>query len=266
MLNYAINIATASLALFYLAKDWPAHKESWRRLSVLGLICLIGIGGVFNTYYTKKSNNEKHQEDLNRIARLESAVVTANRNQDDNTKQFVNAFGILNQKVADLETQIKTTGLKEEAIKLRAELESTQKALNPPKAKLTFTFPKPNIDDPAVKVVSLPVKNGVVNVDFCVKNTTDVDAHNGSIMLTICKACEFASEPIGFFSFPGLPKIQRNIKFDRISAISESQNFSVAIKVPQKSSKVEIGITYRCENCILPEPRAEVGIIELIRE
>lgn len=264
MWNYGLHIATTLLALLYLVKDWPTLKKSLLKFSILGIIFLIGIGGLFNTYYTKKNNDDQHQADQTNIANLKTAVDSARKSQEDNTRQFVEAFGKLNQKVGGLETKIKTAGLREEAVKLKSELESTQKALNPPKARLAFSFIKPNVDAPAVTMVSLPVKNDVVHVDFCIMNTTKVEARNGEIMLTICKACEFVSEPKDFFSFPGLPSIQRNMKFDHISAISETQTFSADIKVPHNSTSVEIGMAYRCENCIIPEPRAEVGVIKLL--
>jgi hypothetical protein len=103
MLNYFLNIAAAFIALLYLAKDWPAHKKSWRRLSVLGLIVLTGIGGLFNTYYVKKHSDDQHQADQGSIDRLKIAVETANKSQEDNTRHFVEAFGNLSQKVSNLE-------------------------------------------------------------------------------------------------------------------------------------------------------------------
>jgi hypothetical protein len=105
IMNYILYIATALLALLYLAKDWEGHKKSWRRLVVLGLIILIGTGGIFNTYYTNKKIDRQHDNDQKRIAGLKEAVDTANKNQEDNTRQFVNAFGKLSQKVSDLKAK-----------------------------------------------------------------------------------------------------------------------------------------------------------------
>jgi hypothetical protein len=79
-MNYILHIATALLALLYLAKDWEGHKKSWRRLVVLGLIFLIGTGGIFNTYYTNKRIDLQHDNDQKRIAGLKEAVDIANKN------------------------------------------------------------------------------------------------------------------------------------------------------------------------------------------
>lgn len=75
-----------------------------------------------------------------------------------------------------------------EADELRNELASTRKALNPPKARLTFTFSKANEDRPLQKI-TLPVNNDVVHVEFSVMNVTDVVAHNPELMLQICQTC-----------------------------------------------------------------------------
>lgn len=265
MIGLALPVVMALLALFYLAKDWESHRRSWRRFTVLTLIILLGIAGTINTYHKDRKNDDQRREDQKQIATLQKAVETANTNQEDNTRQFVVAFGQLSQKLSVLETQVKTTGLKEEANKLRAQLESTQKALNPPKATLTFTFAKPDIDAPPVREVTLPVKNDAVHVEFSIMNTTDVAALNGVLTLRICKACEFASEPKGFTRVPGQPDIERNLGFDRLLPRSESDDLSADIRVPPKTGSVEFGIVYRCVNCDIPAPKANVGVIRLSR-
>jgi hypothetical protein len=115
IVNYALPIAAAFLALLMLAKDWDAHRTSWRRVAVLGLIIATGIGGAINNHYTKKKSDAQHQLDQNQIAGLQKAIDTANKNQQDNTEQFVDAFGKLFQKVSDLQTQVKTADLRKQA-------------------------------------------------------------------------------------------------------------------------------------------------------
>ena len=106
---YILNIIAVSLALLYLAKDWAAHKTSWRRAAILILIILSGIGGAIHYYYTNKDNEAQHKSDQEQISGLKAqvsglkgAVETANNNQKENTKVFVAALGKLSEKVSDL--------------------------------------------------------------------------------------------------------------------------------------------------------------------
>ena len=194
MLNYLLPITTAFLAFLYLLKDWDAHKKSWRRVAVLCLIIAIGIGGAVNNYYAE----ERYRRDQEKIAGLQKAVETANKSQEDNTKQFVDAFGKSSQKVADLQTEVSTAGLQKTADQLKTELAATQKALIQPKAILTFTFAKPRNDAPAIRKVVLPVKNDIVHVEFTVENETDTPALDGELTIIISDNCKFTSEPPHF--------------------------------------------------------------------
>ena len=62
------------LALLYLAKDWTAHKKSYRRMTVAILIVLSGALGILDSIQKGKET-----------AGLQAAVTTANQNQVDNT-------------------------------------------------------------------------------------------------------------------------------------------------------------------------------------
>ena len=262
MLNYLLPITTAFLALLYLLKDWDAHRKSWRRVAVLCVIIAIGIGGTVNNYYAEK----RYQLDQEKIAGLQKAVETANKNQEDNTKQFVDAFGKLSQKVADLQTEVSTAGLQKTADQLKAELAATQKALIQPKAILAFTFAKSWIDLPAIRKVTLPVKNDIVHVEFTVMNETDTTALDGELTIIICDDCKFASEPPLFVKLPGQRDTHRILKFDRIFAKTELKILSADIQVPSHIDAIEFGVVYRCKNCIIPEPKANAGIIVLDRK
>ena len=256
---------TALLALFYLLKDWDAHKTSLRRLIVLFLIIGIGVGGMFSNYFTVKKYNDQHQKDQGLMAGLQTAVETANKNQEDNTKHFLDAFGKLSQKVSDLQTQVNTAQLRKEAEQLRVELAATQKALIPPKATLNFTFPRPRPDAPLLRTITLPVENNIVHVEFAIKNDTDVPALDGQITLRICNLCNFASEPPNFRRLEGQPDTQRTLKFDRILPRTQVNIHSVDVQVPQEIKQIDFGITYRCRNCVLSDPRDNIGTIFLSR-
>jgi hypothetical protein len=140
MWKYIPTLATAFLAVLQLAKDWGAHQTTWRRAVVLSLILCLGVGGAINTYYSDRKAVAQHAADQKQIAGLQKAVETANADQENNTKHFVQSFTGLSRQLSALQSQVDTAGLQKEAARLRTELESTQKALTPPKAELEFSL------------------------------------------------------------------------------------------------------------------------------
>lgn len=152
--NYVLQILVAGLALFQLAKDWGAHKSTWRRTTVGLLIVLLMAFSVYNTFRNSKSTTAQHADDQKRITQLQASVNAANTAQVDNTKQFLQQFSQLSEKVAKLQTAAATEALQKQARDLQAELQSTQQALNPPRASLEFSFAP--VEDTPIHSVSLP--------------------------------------------------------------------------------------------------------------
>jgi hypothetical protein len=105
----------------------------------------------------------------------------------------------------------------------------------------------------------------VVHVDFAIVNNTDIPALDGELSVLICKSCEFASESNKFQKIPGGDEDKRFMKFDRILPKAILRNLSVDIKVPPSMKGMQFGITYRCRNCIVPEPMENAGTIQLSR-
>ncbi len=285
MLNYFLLIAVTALAIFGFYKDRDAYKTKWRRRAVLLLTVLIGIGGIVNYYYGERRAEKQHADDQTKIAELKSAVDTANKNQQDNTIQFVDAFGKLSQKLSDLQTQIKTAGLQKEAAKLKeqlavatkasvsteatvtrlkSDLEATRKALSPAQTSLTFTFAKSDPGAPPIHEVTLPVKDNKVHVEFSVRNETDTTALDGELTIFIPNDCKFASEPPEFKKLPGHRDFERIYSFARLLPKTELKTLSADIEVPQNIKAMEFGINYRCTNCDFPE-KPLIGIVKLAR-
>jgi hypothetical protein len=102
MWNYVLPVGTALLAVLQLAKDWGGHQTTWRRVMVLLLIVALASGGAVNNFYTHLRAEAQHARDQSEISSLRTSVETANANQEANTKQFVDGFGRLSQKVSDL--------------------------------------------------------------------------------------------------------------------------------------------------------------------
>lgn len=266
LLDFGPATLTTGIALFYLVKDWESFKRGFLRWSVLILICLLWFFGIINTYSTDKKNDTQRIEDQKRIEALKSAVETANKNQADNTIQFVNAFGRLSQKVAILQTKVETSGLHEEADKLKTELKNTQTALIPPKARLAFTFNSKKTFKDAIPITSitLPAKNDIIHVEFAFLNPGNITARNGKFYINICEGCEFASEPNGFNKVTGYPKT-REKKFDIVYSKVIVENMSADIKVPSRLSDVQVGVNYSCENCDTQLTEKDSGWIHLTR-
>lgn len=266
-LNYLFYLANCLLWLLYLLKDWDAHKKSWRRVSAICLIIFIGIIGIVNTYYLNLKNERDRQEYKESLRGWKISFDTVEQNRKDDRNYFYETFGSFQEKLSELKNQMKIVGLQKEADRLTKELEETRNTLNKPepKATLSFTFNKQNIDDPPLRVVTLPVVNDIVHVEFCMKNDTEVAAINGVINLVICKACKFAGDPPGFKKMDTLNGPVYIMKFDRMLPKTESQTMSADIIVPSNAPRVEFGATYRCTNCDTPGSRINCGTINLIR-
>jgi len=264
MLNYILPILTALVAVFQLAKDWTAHQTHWRRGTVIGLIVLLTIVGTVNVYYTNKRASDQRQKDHTEITALTTAVETANKNQEANTKQFVDAFGKMSQQVSDLQTAITTEALQKRLANVQLDLQNMQKALAPgPKAKLLFTFFPFNNGvmgiEPAVAItdVTLPLNpDGTVHFEFTVLNLTDVDAMDGQYTLIICDACTFAKETQGFTRLEGRPDTERYTSFAKIPAKSQGPILGkIDLFVPIGFDTIPIGLIYRCHTCDVPQLR-----------
>jgi hypothetical protein len=262
MWNYIFPIGAALIALLQLAKDWGAHQRNWRRVAVLILIVLLGIGGAVNNYRTNKKSSFQRVEDQKEITGLKTAVETANKNQQDNTQVFVNALKGLSQKVSELQTQAATEKLQARLATVQAELRKTQKALEPgPKAELVFSF-YPFNNSPIGTIppaqpatdVTLPLHlNRTVHVEFTVLNMTSVDAVDVEITLKICDQCTFAKEPPGFTKLAGHAETERLQPIPRFLAQTELPTQSADVLVPPYIKTFSMGILYRCRTCIVPK-------------
>jgi hypothetical protein len=261
MWNYILPVGV--IALFTLAKDWVAHQTNWRRGTVLGLILLVGIGSAVNNFYTNRRTATQHTKDQAEITGLKTAVDAANQSQQANTKQFVDAFGKLSQKVSDLQTQVATEALQKKLASVQAELQKTQKALAPgQKAKLMFSFipfdPGVLGSRPAVPSTETAVPlnlDNTVHVEFTALNITDVEAVDGQYAIILCDECKFAAEPPGFAKLAGRPETERYIAFPKIPAQAQSSVASVDVLVPPYLNDLILGIMYRCRTCDLPRSK-----------
>jgi hypothetical protein len=253
MWNLILPIATAFLGIFYLAKDWEAHKASWRRLTVLLLIIAASIGGAVNNYYSEE-----------KISALKASVDAANKSQQDNTQLFMDAFNKFSEKIGDLQSKVDNADLKQEVVQLSKELATTQKALISPKATLDFSFEK-KLEAPVIRQVTLPVIDNIVHVAFTLENMTDITALDAFFNVIICQTCKFASEPKNSQQLTGQPDTERHIKLGTIHPKTMLAVMSVDIRVPPNFDAMQFTVNHRCTNCTIPELKYMTGIVNLKR-
>jgi hypothetical protein len=271
MLNYFLPIAASLIALLQLAKDWGAHQTTWRRAAALVLIGLFGIGSAINNYYASQKAGSQHASDQAEIRGLKTAVETANKNQEANTAQFVDAFARLSKEVGYLQTQVANEKLQARLAGVQTELQKTQKALAPgPKAELSFSF-APLPDWPPgepirlVTDTTLPLNtDGSVHIEFHIVNATDVDAVQAEVDVQICNECKFAKEPDGLSKLPGLRENQRYLYLPDLLAKEADKVLSVDVIPPPLVGAFNVGFEYRCHTCIIPMHTTE-GTVHILR-
>ncbi len=247
-MNYFLYIAGAIVAILNHIKDWHAHKTFFRRWTVLILIILIGLAGVINSYYTGQKNVKQHEADQKEINRA-----SAN-------------FDKVSQELISLRGEIKNVGLENKIKRLEANIGEYQKVLDSRKAALTFTFG--GHSNSPVRMISLPVKDNKIHVDFSISNETDIAAANAEIQFTICDRCKFVSLSKEFTKVDYLPDTARVIRFNDIYAHSTTPLYGADIEVPADVHAVMVGIIYRCSNCPTAKEnrdRENLGTIKLER-
>jgi hypothetical protein len=272
---YFLPVVTLILGLLTLLKEWEEYKNPRLRIAVGCVLIIVGLLTIVSLYL---ESEEKRQaaETISRlegqVKGLEGEVKAANTAQKENTQLFVDSFKKLSDEVSNLRTQVKTEPLQKKLETVEAELQRTQKALDPPKAVLSFSF-FPFINPPAgsrtpvtpVTDVTLPVlADGSFRVEFTVLNLSNADALDGSITLQICDDCKFAKEPPGFRKLAGQSDTQRYMEFKRILTQVSLETMTVDVTVPPRFERILVGITYRCRTCVVTE-KVSTGTVRIVR-
>jgi uncharacterized membrane protein len=74
MWAYITSIAATAIAILELAKDWKEQETNSRRVAMLSLIVLAGIGSVFGTYFSDKAADKQQEEDQARVIKSQALV------------------------------------------------------------------------------------------------------------------------------------------------------------------------------------------------
>lgn len=183
---------------------------------------------------------------------LNAEIGGLNRTIGEGQKQAVATISHLTDKVSELQTKVETADLHKQVEDLKQELINNQKAMAPPPRatlQLDLSDNMPSSLFTPTLVSSRIVKDGRFSLSFDVINATDSDAIDGFLVLIICDACRFASEPTGWKKIDGGLETRRNFDFQRYLSKTASQTFSVEIIPPVGASNVTVGIDYRCKTC-----------------
>jgi hypothetical protein len=257
LLPYAPIIFPSLIALgTIIFKDWKNYKPHWVRYVLILFVLAACAVGVAYQHAQREEKAEAARISQQSIDGLTGQVTAAQKAQTDNTTIFTKQFSELSKELSDLKTKVTTKELQDKIVSLQGRLD---KALDPPRAKLIFSFAPikvVHVDDnhttgEAITEKTLPVAaDGSFHVDFTVINLTDVDAIDGELTLQICDICKFAKEPPEFTKLAGQDDRQRTKNFDRIHYQVQFYTLSVDIIAPPGSRDVALGMNFRCNTCV----------------
>lgn len=235
-----------------------SNRKRKNSMSVILLAALITavIANIFN--------DKQHERDSGKIDALNVAVTKGNETQKQVSDAFISALQIARQeysdkldmlqdKISTLQTKADTAELRKQVTGLDAELEA---ARNKPKAHIIFSLPAPNgnpdyfLNNAAITSTTLHATNDVVHVPVVIINPTDVEGGLGYLALMICKDCSFASEIPEFGKVANALETQRNKDFTTLYAKSIVPTISLDVKIPATVNMFEVGLAYRCANCV----------------
>jgi hypothetical protein len=274
-MSWLFSVVLLSAGSLYLAaaslhKDWHNYGNKKVRAAIPAVLVLLRILGFVSQYRDRQDKQRASERAAQDMGALKGQVKAANDAQTQNTALFLTALDELSSKVNDLQTEVKTEALQKELAGVKAELESTQKALTPAKAALTFTFvpfTNPPLGQPFTPATeaTLPVKtDGSVHVEFSVLNLTDAAAVDGELELQICDQCTFAKEPAGFTRLEGEPSTRRFMTFNRILPAVAFRTLAADVIAPSSIQDFPIAINYRCRTCVLNREGLS-GTVRLVR-
>jgi len=259
--TYSAGIVTIILAFLSLAEDFYLKKNSRRRLGMsIGLLLATAI-----TMVSIRGSDKQHTEDEQKIVGLQTTVTDLKQLVKDthqtqldtskqlsearaiDTKQFLGEFDKLSGRVVQLQTQVSTTDLRQEAESLQADLAATRKSMAPPdKATLRFSL-DPKAQQPTKTIFAQQV-DGTVHLKLSVTNLTDVDAIDGDVIIIICDLCKYKSEPAGAVHLNGSPETQRNITFQRVLAGTTMPVIEFDVNAP--SYPFQMATFATCHTCL----------------
>jgi hypothetical protein len=269
MLDWLLAYGTLGVgALFSLGVLYKESEEyiSKRRgkpllLVMYSSILLMLMGGIFQTHQTRSSSNA----DRTQAAKDREQAAKDRKALDDDRSQAKQERAVndtklndakerlqtLQDRVSRLQTKAETQALSKQLLDVKSELAEAESKLQQPKAHLVATFGTPHYNElPVKEVVGEKVAGtGAVKFNFGVLNASDVAALHGEIVLKICDACSFATEPEGFSRAALSPDNERIRDFGQIQEHTVAQDMTATVIPPITTPEFQVGIIAKCENC-----------------
>ena len=257
LLPYAPIIFPGLIALgTIIFKDWKNYQPQWvRYLLLLFVLAACGVGTAYQ-HAQRQEKIDAARTSQQSIDDLKGQATAAQQAQTENTKIFTKQFSELSKELSDLKTKVTTKELQDKIVSLQGRLD---KALDPPRAKLAFSFAPIKVvrvdsthtTGEPVTEENLPLaSDGSVHVEFTVLNLTNVDAIDGEMILQICDTCTVAKEPAEFTKLAGQDDRQRHKTFDRIPSMVQFYTLSADIIAPPGSRDIAVGMNFRCNTCV----------------
>jgi hypothetical protein len=243
-------------ALYKEAEEYLSKKKTGKPLLALMFVLtlLLLLGGIYQTHQTRvQAYVDKEQAAKDRKA-LEDDRAQTKRDRAVSEALLADAkerLQTLQDKVSDLQTKAETQELSKQLVEVKHELTEAESKLQTPKAKFAATFATPYYNSlPIIESDGERLPDGSVRFSFGVINTSDVAAGRGSIILQLCDACSFASEPtVGFIKSPVSPDTERIRDFAQIQEHTVLQDMTAMVFTPLGSPLFVVGIMVKCENC-----------------
>ncbi len=135
---------------------------------------------------------------------------------------------------------------------INASIGKVNKPEPPELARLQFTLWKAGISNSDLPILSRSIseeKDGTIPVDFSFTNISSTAATELEIIVSVCGACSFASEPAGFEKLKGSSDFQRHRRIGDINPGITYEEMTVSVKVPEHVSEFEVGFNYACKTC-----------------
>jgi hypothetical protein len=257
-LPYTQAVAFTSIGVIgLLYKDTYRHHGA--RRAALCLFVLLGCLMALNTYRERDAAQQAGIKTAGNFDGVNGRLDGLKKDLGDRVDKAGGSVGTLTDRFDIFEKKVRPDELRGEMNGMKTELENTQKALNPPKVTLLFSFiPLKVIHIDAENTTGEPVtektltrtEDGSLHIEFTVLNLTDIDALDGEMTLQICDDCTFAKEPSEFKKLPGQDDHQRNKTFDRILSKVAFYTMSADINVSPLIRDIPIGMYFRCRTCV----------------
>jgi hypothetical protein len=252
---YGLQIILGLIALVALWKDWKEYNKrskKWGKfvrgfLTVATLLLI-----VFSVMDTRSNRADAARErgDLkSQITQLRDDARSANDGFRQSFAVLYDKFSQLQSKVQNGELLKQNATLIQEIAETKKELLSTEAKLNQPKVKPLASFHVNDSREVPITETTIARNGATVSVPIIIYNPSDVTGLSGSVAVTPCQECSFASEPTGFVKVAGAPDSQRNLDFQRIFPQSAMQLPTLAVAVPLNLNRFPIAVRIACENC-----------------